>query len=115
MPVAAATATTGVDLTGTLPLLVIVITVGYLLLCAVWPFKTCRRCHGLGRHRGPLHGVRLCHRCEGTGLRLRWGRRAWNGFRRLYREINGAARTGREIERARNRSGSPPPHWRHRR
>jgi len=86
--VAAATATTGTDPTGAVALFMIVVTVGYLLVCAVWPFTTCRRCHGTGRHRGPLRGVRLCHRCDATGLRLRWGRRAWNSGRRLYREVN---------------------------
>jgi hypothetical protein len=35
-----------------------------------------------------MRGIRLCHRCQATGLRLRWGRRAWNGARYLYREVN---------------------------
>lgn len=88
MLVLAATATTRNDLTDALPLLLIVVTVGYLAVCAVWPFKACRRCRGTGRRRGPMRGIRLCHRCNATGLRLRWGRRVWNGTRRLYREVN---------------------------
>ena len=32
----------------------------------------------MGRHHGPMRGIRLCHHCDGTGLRLRhkaWQRR----------------------------------------
>lgn len=114
MPIAAATATPGIDPLTALALFVIVVTVGYILLCAVWPFTHCRRCRGAGRHRGPLRGIRLCHRCQGSGLRLRWGRRVWNSTRRLYREVNGAARGERAIDRARTKYGQPSPHWRHR-
>jgi hypothetical protein len=64
------------------------ITLGYLGLCLVWPFKACRRCHGHGQFHGLFGGIRLCGHCDGTGLRLRLGRRAWNAFRRLYRDIN---------------------------
>jgi hypothetical protein len=60
------------------------ITLGYLGLCLVWPYRACRRCHGLGRFHGPFKSVRLCHHCDGTGLRLRLGRRIWNALRRLY-------------------------------
>lgn len=106
MPLAAATASAGIDLDTVFGLAATVVTVGYLALCAIWPFKHCRRCHGNGRHHGPLRGIRLCHRCEGTGLRLRWGRRLWNSGRRLYRDVNRAA-SGRALERARNRYRQP--------
>jgi hypothetical protein len=64
------------------------VTLGYLGLCLVWPFKACRRCRGHGQFHGLFGGIRLCGHCDGTGLRLRLGRRAWNAFRRLYRDIN---------------------------
>ncbi|MEV6864068.1 hypothetical protein AB0M44_24055 [Streptosporangium subroseum] len=60
----------------------------YALRCAATPFGPCRHCAGEGK-RTPRFGRkrRYCHRCEGTGLRLRTGRRAWNHTRRLYRDI----------------------------
>lgn len=64
------------------------ITLGYLVQCLIWPFKACRRCAGGGQLHGPFRGIRLCGHCDGTGLRLRFGRRVWNAFRRLYRDIN---------------------------
>lgn len=62
------------------------VTFGYLTLCLIWPFKTCRRCGGLGRYHGPFHGIRLCGHCDGAGLRLRLGRRIWNAIRRQYHD-----------------------------
>ena len=64
------------------------VTIGYFALCAIWPFKACRRCGGIGHLVGPFRGIRLCHLCDATGLRLRLGRRIWNTFARLYRDIN---------------------------
>jgi len=64
------------------------VALGYIGLCVVWPFTACRHCHGLGQFHGPFGGIRLCGTCEGTGLRLRLGRRIWNAVRRTYREIN---------------------------
>lgn len=63
-------------------------TLGYLFSCAIWPYKACRRCGGIGSIAGPFGGIRLCRHCDATGLRLRIGRRIWNAFRRLYRDIN---------------------------
>jgi hypothetical protein len=63
------------------------VTTGYIALCAIWPFKACRTCHGTGHILGPFGGIRLCRRCHATGLRLRLGRRIWNAFTRLYREL----------------------------
>jgi hypothetical protein len=67
--------------------LVVPVALGHAFSCAIWPYKACRTCDGDGRITGPLGGIRLCRRCDGTGLRLRLGRRAWNAFRRLYRDI----------------------------
>ena len=74
-------------LANTILIVVALVTIRYLGSCAIWPFTTCRRCDGHGRIGGPLGGIRLCPRCDATGLRLRLGRRAWNALRRLYRDI----------------------------
>jgi hypothetical protein len=67
-----------------LPILLIVVTLGYTVACAFWPFAACRRCEGAGKRRSPSgRAWRYCHRCHGTGARLRAGRRAWNHVRRL--------------------------------
>ncbi len=58
------------------------VTLGYLLTCAIWPFKACRACSGTGKKRAPLGRVfRLCRRCTGTGMRIRVGRHLYNRFR----------------------------------
>ena len=68
-------------------LAMIVITLGYAMACAVWPFTACRRCGGAGKHRSPSgRAFRYCRRCNGTGARLRIGRKIYNAIRRLYRE-----------------------------
>jgi hypothetical protein len=54
----------------TLPLLA-----GYALACALVPFGACARCHA----RDPL-----CRPCDGTGRRVRLGRRAWTYLRALH-------------------------------
>jgi hypothetical protein len=64
------------------------VTICYMASCAIWPYKACRRCAGVGHLGGPFGGIRLCRRCDATGLRLRLGRRLWNAARRLYRDIN---------------------------
>ena len=66
----------------------LLMTLGYLGSCVVWPFKACRTCQGHGQFQGFLGGIRLCGACDGTGLRLRFGRRVINTVRRIYREIN---------------------------
>ncbi|MDT0307193.1 hypothetical protein RM780_09485 [Streptomyces sp. DSM 44917] len=79
---------------GAIPIL-IVVTFGYIALCAVSPFGRCRACDGIGfqlttrrtltgntrPHRGPD-----CRRCEGTGRRLRTGRRIHNAWTRLHHD-----------------------------
>ena len=45
------------------------LTVSYALTCITWPFGPCRR-------------------CQGTGLRLRYGRRLWNYLARLNRDAH---------------------------
>jgi len=48
---------------------------GYALACALVPFGRCARCHA----RDPL-----CRACDGTGRRVRLGRRAWTYLRALH-------------------------------
>jgi hypothetical protein len=48
---------------------------GYALACALAPFGPCRRC----RHTDPH-----CRACDGTGRRVRAGRRLWTYLRVLY-------------------------------
>ncbi|MEO3747143.1 hypothetical protein [Plantactinospora sp. B5E13] len=59
-----------------------VVTLGHLILCVVSPFGACRRCHGRGRGRTYRH----CTRCDGTGLRIRFGRHLWNDIRREHQQ-----------------------------
>jgi hypothetical protein len=48
---------------------------GYALACALAPFGPCQRCH----HTDPQ-----CRACDGTGRRVRLGRRLWTYLRALY-------------------------------
>ena len=54
--------------------------VPYALACWLAPFGTCNRCHGHDR---------LCRACDGTGRRVRLGRRAWTYLRRLHDQGSG--------------------------
>ena len=68
-------------------LILLAVTLGYTVACAVWPFRACRRCDGAGKRRSPSgRAFRYCQHCKGTGGSLRIGRRAWNYFRRLHRD-----------------------------
>ncbi len=69
-------------------LLLALITFGYVLVCAVWPYRPCRRCGGTGKLHGGFGGIRYCPRCNHTGLRLRLGRHLYNLLRRAEREGN---------------------------
>ena len=68
-------------------LVVVAVTVGYAAICAASPFGTCRRCSGLGRI-GAARGRRsdLCRRCDGTGIRIRFGRHLYHQARRVHRD-----------------------------
>jgi hypothetical protein len=66
-----------------LPLL----TIGYLALCRIAPFRRCRTCHGTGLARRQFGRVsRPCRRCDATGLRLRYGTHLINEARRIHRD-----------------------------
>ena len=65
------------------------VTLGYIMVCWIWPFKPCRRCSGTGRRRSPTgRAVRLCRPCRGTGRRLRAGRWIHNQISHARREAN---------------------------
>ncbi|MEU8050023.1 hypothetical protein [Micromonospora haikouensis] len=65
------------------------VTLGYLGVCWVRPFRRCRRCHGTGRRPGLiLRTGRTCRRCDGTGEHLRPGRTALNYLRELHDKSN---------------------------
>lgn len=84
-------------------LLLLIVTLGYIGTCVIWPFKACWRCHGTGRLHSPLllGAYRLCPHCDATGLRLRIGRRVWNAYRHLHHDIRHDMRDEirREIDR----------------
>jgi hypothetical protein len=53
------------------------VAVPYALACWLVPFGACARCHA---------GDPLCRACDGTGRRVRFGRRLWTYLRRLHDE-----------------------------
>ncbi|WP_186763003.1 hypothetical protein [Lentzea tibetensis] len=57
----------------------------YGLACWAFPYGKCRPCKGMGRFHGGLGGIRLCKRCDGSGLKLRAGRKFLNSLRRHAR------------------------------
>ncbi|MGW4638031.1 hypothetical protein ACWEN6_05870 [Sphaerisporangium sp. NPDC004334] len=62
-------------------------TLRYAAACYVKPFARCRRCKGKRRKPNRIgRGWHDCRHCNGTGLRLRIGRHAWNYARRLHRD-----------------------------
>jgi hypothetical protein len=81
-------------MTAPLPVLLAVaaaVVASYALACWQAPFGVCRHCHlgrpgRPGRHLGRL-GRRadpLCRWCDGTGRRVRLGRRTWTYLGRLH-------------------------------
>jgi hypothetical protein len=69
-------------------LAMIVVALGYSWSCAVYPYRPCRSCRGVGHFRSPiLRAIRLCRRCAGSGRTLRAGRRAYNAAVRARRAI----------------------------
>ena len=60
----------------------------YAASCWLWPYRHCHRCDAGRIHREDRKVFRLCHRCGGTGRRLRLGRRLYNHATRLRREAD---------------------------
>ncbi|MEU1627358.1 hypothetical protein ABZ746_18930 [Streptomyces sp. NPDC020096] len=73
--------------------LLLLITLGYALVCVANPFGRCRKCRGLGfqlttdRKGRPKRG-KHCRRCDGHGIRIRRGRHLYNRAAHTWR--NGA-------------------------
>ncbi|HEY8981569.1 MAG TPA: hypothetical protein VIU15_18530 [Streptomyces sp.] len=72
-------------------LCLLVVTLGYVSLCAASPFGPCRKCRGFGfqlvqDRKGRLKKGKHCRRCDGHGRRIRVGRRLFNRVQRLRRE-----------------------------
>ncbi|MEW2379303.1 hypothetical protein AB0883_24830 [Micromonospora sp. NPDC047812] len=57
----------------------------YLAVCFTSPWGRCRRCHGRRSHRTAIGTRRDCRRCDGTGIRVRYGRRLIDYIRAEYR------------------------------
>jgi hypothetical protein len=71
----------------TLTLLILAVTLGYGMTCWIWPFRSCRRCSGIGKRRSPGgRAFRYCRSCRGTGARLRAGRWLYNHLARVRRD-----------------------------
>jgi hypothetical protein len=65
-------------------LVLLIITLGYLVGCWLYPFTPCRRCAGTGYRPGWFtKHERTCRTCRGEGRRLRFGRWAINRVREL--------------------------------
>ncbi|MFI7598416.1 hypothetical protein [Actinoplanes sp. NPDC049681] len=62
----------------------------YVIMCAQFPFGHCCRCEGGGKLYSPFSRkvFRLCPRCEGTGRRVRIGRRVYEYLRGEYKAGN---------------------------
>jgi hypothetical protein len=62
-------------MTALLLLAALALAAPYALACWLAPFGPCHRCHA----RDPL-----CPACDGTGRRVRLGRRVWTYLRQLH-------------------------------
>lgn len=72
------------------------VALGYAWSCAVFPYKACRSCRGVGLFRSPVfRAIRLCRRCDGSGRTLRAGRRAYNSYLRARRSFRDAQERNR--------------------
>jgi hypothetical protein len=63
----------------------LVAAAGYAISCAIWPFRACRRCGGIGRFRSPSgRAWRNCRSCRGTGAKIRLGRRIYTALKHTH-------------------------------
>lgn len=66
----------------TVALLGLIALVLYIGACILWPYSAHRWCKGSGRRRSPTGKAwRACGGCEGTGRRVRLGRRIYEALR----------------------------------
>jgi hypothetical protein len=71
--------------------LLVLFTLGYAGVCAASPWKSCRRCEGLGfqltyTKRGKPKRGKHCRKCDGHGIRIRRGRHLYHLWVRTYRK-----------------------------
>jgi hypothetical protein len=79
----------------TVALVVTACSVFYLLTCAIWPFGKCRRCKGVGKFKSPFgNAFRHCGRCDGSGLRVRFGRKVISYYRRTHSAASNSTSKG---------------------
>ncbi|MGW3754459.1 hypothetical protein ACWD7C_37480 [Streptomyces sp. NPDC005134] len=69
----------------------LIVTLGYVSLCAGSPFGDCRKCRGMGHQiktdrKGRMKRGRDCRHCKATGKRIRVGRHLYNVAARLHRD-----------------------------
>lgn len=69
--------------------LALLVTLGYLGWAWLRPFKTCRRCEGMGRIRNGRGRPKPCKRCGGKGIRPRAFRNPQRAARRLLDNARG--------------------------
>ncbi|MFD4141119.1 hypothetical protein [Streptomyces sp. NPDC058572] len=72
-------------------ILILLFTLGYAGVCAASPWKSCRRCEGLGfqltyTKRGKPKRGKHCRKCDGHGIRIRVGRHLYHLWVRTYRK-----------------------------
>jgi len=102
----AATATLTAAISAAPVIILAVVTLGYVWLCWMRPFRRCPKCEGTGwTCSAVLRRPKPCRRCVGEGWRLRHGRRAYNHLHRLHRDGTRAdTATRRTVDRS---SGGP--------
>lgn len=72
-------------------LILAVLVLAVMKAVQIWwfPDYQCRGCKGAGRFYGSNRKAsRACRRCGGMGRRIRFGRRAWNYFRKTWRDAS---------------------------
>ena len=81
-----------------LVLAALVLAIGYFASIRLHPRINCRKCRGRGRFTGFIYTWtwRWCHKCLGSGRKVRWGSGAW-GSARMREE---AAATRQAVETA---------------
>ncbi|WP_112248799.1 hypothetical protein [Kribbella monticola] len=85
----------GIAQAATVALIVTVSIAFYLFTCLVWPFGKCCRCKGAGKFKSPFgNAYRHCGKCEGSGLRVRVGRKVINYYRRTRAGADNATSKG---------------------
>lgn len=73
---------------GILVIVAILITLGYVASCGIYPYKACRTCGGRGQFVSRFfRAIRDCRRCGGAGRQLRAGRKAYNAWIRTRKHL----------------------------